>query len=136
VVTAEAGTKKIYNIKVNRLQENEKLSNNNYLSILEIDGYDINFNKETLEYTISIKDEDSLKITTKTEGNAKVSIEGNNDLKNGSIIKITVTAEDDTTRNYIINIKSNRNNILIITLLGIVLISVIVVVMFVFKKNK
>ncbi|MBE6152382.1 MAG: hypothetical protein E7165_03610 [Firmicutes bacterium] len=136
MVTAEAGTKKIYNIKVNRLQENEKLSNNNYLSILEIDGYDINFNKETLEYTISIKDEDSLKITTKTEGNAKVSIEGNNDLKNGSIIKITVTAEDDTTRNYIINIKSNRNNILIITLLGIVLISVIVVVMFVFKKNK
>lgn len=135
-MTAEAGTKKIYNIKVNRLQENEKLSNNNYLSILEIDGYDINFNKETLEYTISIKDEDSLKITTKTEGNAKVSIEGNNDLKNGSIIKITVTAEDDTTRNYIINIKSNRNNILIITLLGIVLISVIVVVMFVFKKNK
>ena len=58
------------------------------LTSLKIEGYSIDFKKETTLYNLKIKDEDTeLKITTTTEDpEAKVEIEGNKDLINGSII--------------------------------------------------
>ena len=54
-------------------------SSNNYLKSLEIDGYEITFNKETNEYTITVKsDVTSLDIKAIPEDSrARVEITGN-----------------------------------------------------------
>lgn len=86
----------------------EKSSNKN-LSSLKIDGIDIipTFNKDTTQYTAHVDgDVDELKINAKAEDSkAKVAIEGNKGLKEGdNIIKVKVTAEDETTRTYFITV--------------------------------
>ena len=137
VVTAEDGTEKTYTIKVNRAEEIKELSSNNYLSVLEVEGYNISFNKETLEYSIKINNEDSLNIVAETEEeSAKVYVEGNKELKDGSVIKIVVTAEDNTTREYIINIEKGNNIILPIALISVALVGIITAVIIIVKKRK
>lgn len=89
-------------------KDDEKSSNKN-LSSLKIDGIDMEpaFNKDTTQYTAHVDgDVDELKINAKAEDSkAKVAIEGNKGLKEGdNIIKVKVTAEDDTTRTYFITV--------------------------------
>ena len=89
-------------------KDDEKSSNKN-LSSLKIDGIDMtpSFNKDTTQYTAHVDgDVDELKINAKAEDNkAKVAIEGNKGLKEGdNIIKVKVTAEDETTRTYFITV--------------------------------
>lgn len=89
-------------------KEDEKSSNKN-LSSLKIDGIDMEpaFSKDTTQYTAHVDgDVDELKINAKAEDSkAKVAIEGNKGLKEGdNIIKVKVTAEDDTTRTYFITV--------------------------------
>lgn len=86
----------------------EKSSNKN-LSSLKIDGIDMTpaFNKDTTQYSAHVDgDVDELKINAKAEDSkAKVAIEGNKGLKEGdNIIKVKVTAEDETTRTYFITV--------------------------------
>ena len=88
--------------------KNEKSSNKN-LSSLKIDGIDMtpSFSKDTTQYTAHVDgDVDELKINAKAEDSkAKVAIEGNKGLKEGdNIIKVKVTAEDETTRTYFITV--------------------------------
>ncbi|MCI9412912.1 MAG: cadherin-like beta sandwich domain-containing protein [Clostridia bacterium] len=88
--------------------KNEKSSNKN-LSSLKIDGIDMtpSFSKDTTQYTAHVDgDVDELKINAKAEDSkAKVAIEGNKGLKEGdNIIKVKVTAEDETTRIYFITV--------------------------------
>lgn len=88
--------------------KNEKSSNKN-LSSLKIEGIDMtpSFSKDTTQYTAHVDgDVDELKINAKAEdSNAKVAIEGNKGLKEGdNIIKVKVTAEDETTRTYFITV--------------------------------
>ena len=89
-------------------KDDEKSSNKN-LSSLKIDGIDMtpSFSKDTTQYTAHVDgDVDELKINAKAEDNkAKVAIEGNKGLKEGdNIIKVKVTAEDETTRTYFITV--------------------------------
>lgn len=88
--------------------KDEKSSNKN-LSSLKIDGIDMTptFSKDTTQYTAHVDgDVDELKINAKAEDSkAKVVIEGNKGLKEGdNIIKVKVTAEDETTRTYFITV--------------------------------
>ena len=88
--------------------KDEKSSNKN-LSSLKIDGIDMTptFSKDTTQYTAHVDgDVDELKINAKAEDSkAKVAIEGNKGLKEGdNIIKVKVTAEDETTRTYFITV--------------------------------
>ena len=101
-VTAENGNEKVYELNVYR--EGYE-SSKNYLKALNIKGYSINFSKDVLNYNIKINNEDSLNIVaTQEKSSSSISIVGNKNLKNNSIIKITVTDEDNINREYTITI--------------------------------
>lgn len=73
---------------------------------ITIDGYDLNFDQNIKNYTLEIASENSLTIKTNKE-REKVTINGNKNLKNGSII--TITIEDEQKVTYVINIKKKGN---------------------------
>ncbi len=104
-VTGEKDVKTTYTVKVMKelsKEEEEGL----YLSGLTIEGYDIDFDKEKLDYTITIKDEKKLNIVALTNNDDyTVEVTGNEDLKDGSIIKIIVTDVSGDSNIYTINIK-------------------------------
>ena len=80
-------------------------SDNNYLSKLVIKNYDLNkdFTKENSNYFLTVNnDVTKITVTAKAEdSNSKVSINGNDNLEVGvNKVLITVTAENENTRNY------------------------------------
>ena len=66
----------------------------------------MNFYVDTKDYTLLIGNESSLNIIVNRDS-SKYVIGGNRDLKNGSII--TVTVNDKTKTTYVINIKKKQN---------------------------
>lgn len=114
-VISESGEVKTY--KINVIKEYPKntttninmisLSSNNYLKTLEIEGYEIKFDKNTLEYEITVgSDVTSLDITAISElDSANVKIYGNDNFKEGeNIVTVVVTAEDGSERTYTIKV--------------------------------
>lgn len=122
-VTYNGATKYIASslITETKPKEEEKSDNKN-LSSLTIDKVELSpkFDKNTTEYTATVEDDvTELKINAKAEDSkAKVSIDGNTNLADGeNVIKIKVTAENDTTRTYFITVTkgekagtTNKNN--------------------------
>ena len=97
---------------------------NNYLQSLLVDGYELypEFNKNILTYYIVLStDVSSLDVTAEPEyENAKVKITGNTSLRNTeNTIKITVTAENKTTKTYNIIATKQKDNGLSLTSLNI-----------------
>lgn len=136
-VLAENKSERIYTIIVNRLEEGKTLSNNNYLANLSIKNHSIAFVKDKLTYDITLTNETSLDLKYDTEDEkAFVKVEGNSDLKNNSVVKIIVTAEDGTTRTYILNIIKEKafNYTILIIPLAILLLGLVVII--VIKKVK
>ena len=136
-VLAENKSERIYTIIVNRLEEGKTLSNNNYLANLSIKNHSIAFVKDKLTYDITLTNETSLDLKYDTEDEkAFVKVEGNSDLKNNSVVKIIVTAEDGTTRTYILNIIKEEafNYTILIIPLAIFLLGLVVII--VIKKVK
>ena len=89
---------------------------NNYLSSLEIEGYDLTpgFNAETLEYTIEVPSSvDKVNIkATKASGYAQDPVGvGEHEVTEGSNnIEITVTSETGVSRTYKINVNVKDDN--------------------------
>lgn len=119
-VTAEDGSIKVYTVYIVKEAKPETVvtpvtyyySSNNYLKTLEIDGYEMTFDKETNEYKITVKgDVSSLEIKAIPEDNrARVEITGNEKFKKGNnVVTITVTAEDGSTREYKINVNKEAD---------------------------
>lgn len=108
-VIAENGSVRKYTLKVTRIVKNKDSKENNYLDSLEIENYQIMFDKETSIYNVTIDNEKTLNIKYKASSeNASVIVNGNENLKNGSTIRITVRGIDGSTREYIINISKNE----------------------------
>lgn len=89
--------------------EEPKKSEDKTLKGLSVEGYEMDpaFDSEITEYSVSVgEDVEKLDIkVTPNDENAKFDIAGNEALQVGdNIIKITVTAEDQTTRLYTINV--------------------------------
>ncbi len=133
-VTGIDGTEGTYILKVTR---KKKLSADATIKSLVIDHYDLNFVTNKYDYNLTIKEENKLTIkVVLNDSNAKYQIQGNHNLKNNSIIKIIVTAEDQTKKTYTIKIQkeipptnSIINNIKIVPLIGfILLISTILII--------
>ena len=158
-VVSESGEVKTY--KINVIKEYPKattqimsLSSNNYLSSLIIDGYDIKFDKNTLEYEITVgSDVTSLDISATSEvGSASVRIYGNDDFSEGeNIVTIVVTAEDGSQKTYTIKVNKEKeqasvaddtsvdddNNNVEKTIIIILIILVVIGLLYlIFKKDK
>lgn len=107
-VTAEDGSKKAYNINIKR----EALTSDATLKSLEIEeAKKFEFDKEKFTYDVKIgKNIKSLTITYElADENSTINIEGNSELKNGSIVKVIVTAQDGTKKVYTLNIIKETN---------------------------
>lgn len=107
-VTAEDESTKEYKIVVvkKELETKEVLLQN-----LTIDGYNIDFKSSTFEYNLVIKDETKLNIITIPENeNYNIEVLGNENLKNGSIIKIVVSNENGDNNIYKIKINVDSNS--------------------------
>lgn len=91
--------------------EEEANASNKALKSLEVEGYTLEpaFSPENTKYSLKLKDDDDveeLKIKAlPSDEKAEVTIEGNKDFGVGNkIVKITVTAQDKTTRLYTISV--------------------------------
>ncbi len=96
------------NPEVEETEEGPK-SDNNYLSNIEIEGYDIHFDKEIEEYPLTIqKGVNKLNIkVTKENKMASYHIKGADDLKeNNYLVEITVTAHNGDQRVYTIKVNA------------------------------
>lgn len=124
------GNTSVYNIKVNKVPPK---SNNNYLSGLTVENYQLNFDPAKNIYELSIGKELSLNIhATKQDEKAEdPKIIGNSNLHTGSEITIKVVAEDGSVRDYVIKITKVFNImdywiyiviVLLLLLLGILLL--------------
>lgn len=108
-VTAEDGSKKAYNINIKR----EALTSDATLKNLEIEEVEkFKFDKDKFTYNVKIgKNVKSLTITYElSDENSTVDIEGNSKLKNGSVVKVIVTAQDGTKKVYTLNIQKETNS--------------------------
>lgn len=118
------------------------------INTLEVEGYDIKFDPNVLEYKLKIKDEYSLKINIElVNTESKYTIKGNQNLQNGSNIiievrngvktkKYTITIEKDV----VAVVKKKTSPLLIVGLvvlgLGIVGLIVFLIIKNKKKKNK
>lgn len=138
-VKAEDNSEKEYVIIVIRKNEEEVISNNSKLKKLNVSGYVIDFNSNVYEYNLKIKNEKSLNIYyVQDDDSSNVSIKGNNNLQDKSVIEIVVVAEDGSQTVYKINIEKNNNNLLLIILLGslLIIVLIIIIILTLKKKNK
>ena len=101
---------------------------------ISVEKYDLNFNPETKDYTLEIGNENEIVINTNVS-NDKVVINGNQNLKNGSIITITINDEEKVT--YVIKIKKKENyTIIFIAIISIILLLNLIRIMIKSKKRK
>ena len=138
-VTAEDGSIKDYTINLTY----KALSNNINVKNLTIENYDIDFDNNKQNYDVVVnQDTKSLNFNIELEDeNAKYEIQDNNDLVNGSVIKIRVIAENLTETTYNFNIiketttvPKKKNNFFTILLIFLIL-GIIGVVVFKFIRN-
>lgn len=136
-VTSEDNTTKFYKVIVTR--EDEGKSTNTKLKGIKVKDYHFSFDKNSKTFYLTIKKEDTkLDITVTTDDKkAKYEIIDNENLKDGSIIKINVTAENGDEDTYRIIIKKEEKSILPIMLgAGFILVIIIVIVILVIKNKK
>lgn len=137
-VTSENDTTKFYKVIVTRKEEDE--SSNTDIDNIKVKGYNLNFDKNSKTFYLSInKNTTKLNIeVTLDDEKSNYEIKGNENLKDGSIVKIIVTAEDGSTDTYRIIIqKDSKSNVpLIIILISSIIIIGIVVFVLIKRKNK
>ena len=137
-VTAEDGNKREYKIIVTRKDENIILSSNSKLKKLMVKGYNLEFDSDKYEYNLKIHNEDFLDITYITQDEkSDVTIVGNNNLKDKSVITVTVVAEDGSTTSYTINIKKTVSmNIILLIIFIVIIIIAILTVYLIYQRKK
>ena len=151
-VTAEDGTVKTYRVNVIKVYK----SSNNNLSDITIDGYEIDFNKDILEYKINVgSDVTSLNINALVEHyGAWAKIEGNENFQEGeNVVTITVYAENGNSKAYKLLVnkakeeeqvvvddeeEDNKNNVNTEKIVIIILIVLVVIglLYLIFKKDE
>ena len=99
---------------------------------INVEGYDLNFDENIYSYTLKIKNEKSLKITSNVKD---ISIKGNDKLENGSLITITVF-NDGGSKTYNIKIEKSKSYVYIfISIISLLLIINIIRIVLKKKKN-
>lgn len=127
-------------------------SNNANLKAIELSTGKLEFAKDVLEYKINVENKINTITVNATSEDSKAKVEGNGEyeLKAGANeIKLTVTAEDGTTKEYKINVvrdikekvsrkklKTNYTNLIIIILIDIVIILITVITLIIINKKR
>lgn len=137
-VISEGGSKSEYQLNIAREDYD---STENYLKNINIKNYHIKFSKDNYDYDLIIKNEEFLDFSiVKEVDTATYQIEGNENLKNNSIIRIKVSDSEGSIREYRITIHKNEKDkllkISIVVIEGIVIIILLVYIAFSKKKNK
>ncbi|MCH5166407.1 MAG: cadherin-like beta sandwich domain-containing protein [Erysipelotrichales bacterium] len=147
-VTNPDGTKiNCYTLNITRLARGEEIyypEKDATLESLTIKGFSIGFDKGKTEYSIHLtSDVDSVIVNAKpTYENAIVSISETDNLKNGSIIKITVTSADESViQEYRIKVtkdapKKDYTTIIVIVLLSLAFVGAIAMFIMTSQKKK
>lgn len=132
-----------YTIKVTRLNEGEEIkeeSKDASLKTLTLSGYNINFSPTQTVYELKVKYNVSTIAVTATpnDKNAKFVITGNTDIKNGSVIKVDVQAEDGTLISYKINITKETffETFRLYFIIGAGAVLIILIALIIVDKNK
>lgn len=106
-----SGSIKPDNIKVPTVENNSNQavnkSSNSYLKKLEIQNYNIDFNKDVKEYEITVgKNVNKIIVSAEAEDDKAIArVKGNDDLNaSGNKVTIEVLAENNTTTTYTINV--------------------------------
>jgi len=145
-VTAENGTSTTYTVNITRQKEGEKvLNNDSSLKSLIINGKEVKLD-DKLTYIVELDEEGEASI--KAEANqttSSVNVSSDEKLVDGSIVSVTVTAEDGSSTTYLAScivkdavvneVEVKENNLLNYVLVVIVTILVTEVINFIiFKK--
>lgn len=136
-VTSEDNTTKFYKIIITK-KEAQK-SSDTKLKNIKIKGYNLNFDKKAKTFYLNINNEEtSLNISVITNNKmAGYEVIGNENLKDGSVIKIKVTAEDSSEDLYRIIIQKDKEKSIPIILIIILFIIIFIAIIFlIFKKRK
>lgn len=156
-VTAEDGSVKTYTVYI--IKEAAPVvykpvvynySSDNYLKLLEIEGYELEFDKNTNEYKITVKNNvTTLDIRALAEHyGARVKITGNDGFEVGeNTVIVTVTAENGSTREYkiivnkeekkqvVTDIKDSSNTTEKIVIIILIILVVLGLLYLIFKKD-
>lgn len=100
---------------------------------ITVQGYQLNFDSKVKDYTLKIGNESSLTFDINLD-KKKYTINGNRDLKNGSIITITINDKDKTQ--YIINIKKKETYTIPFIIIISVLLLLNIIRMLIKNKKK
>lgn len=106
VVTSESGATKTYTLNIKRLTEAEKMSDNNNVTSIDIFGHDFDLLDDVFEYDITVgSSEDDLLFNILMEDDrANYVIEGNEKIKDGSVVTIKAISESGIEKEYKFNI--------------------------------
>lgn len=140
-VTAEDETTKVYKIVVTRSEKSSSTDYGTKLKSIKIKNYKFSFDKDSRTFYLTInKNTDKLNITaTPYDKDAEVKITDNEDLTDGSIIKIQVSKEDEKTTTYRIIIEkdeSEKKSVVPFIIIGIISLVIIGLVAFMIIKKK
>lgn len=136
-VKSENELEKTYKIVVTRLLEGETLGDNPNLSNIAVSNYNLGFTTTKDTYSLKIDKEKALTITATAEDpTTTFVITGNENLKNGSVIKITSTSQDGTVKTYVINIEKSSIMMFIIIGTVVVLLAIVVIVVLIIRNKK
>ena len=108
-VQAEDNSVKTYVLNISRENEDGYV----YLTRdITVDGYNLDFENNIMEYTLNIKGEDKVKFNIITNSDAyEYEISGNDKLVNGSVITVTVHNDDETIEEvYRFNVVSTKSS--------------------------
>lgn len=126
-VTSEDNTTKYYKVIITR---DEEISNNTKIDSINIKGYDLKVDGSSKTYYLDVKSgTKSLDIdVTLSDEKAAYDIEGNENLSNGSIIKIIVTAQNNDTSTYriIINMPEEKKSSTLLIVIIIIIVFLII----------
>ena len=130
IVTAENEQKRIYKIKVTKLNEGELLPSA-YANNIHIKGYDIDFSKDKYSYSVEVKDSNPLNIKVELENPDSIyRIIGNKNLNNEDEITIIIISTDLEVKEYVIKIVKNKSIIPVIIIITIVtIISILLIIL-------
>lgn len=123
-------------------------SSNNYLKMMEVEGYELipKFNRQNDSYKIFVKDDsiNNFNVIAETDNDkAKVEGIGNINVSNSERkINLKVTAENGNIKVYTINIENeankpkNQKGNMLISLIIIIAVATVVGIIFIKKKKK